>query len=161
MDASGEYIDFSIQLCYNIVIHLFIKHIKQSLHTMTFNPDTQKLSAHSLIQSSLSTIGTVATFCFNTKIREELIGHIELPSEEPAPFALHTTLSEWEKRLAQKLFAIPGVVGITYKPYEISIQLHYSAAATKVKQQAQRIIESYLVSANQIAHSSFPPVMAN
>lgn len=128
---------------------------------MTFNPTDKKLGADTLVQATLSTNGIVATFCFNTQLRTGIIGHVSSESSDELPFALHSELADWEKTLAEKLFKVPGITGVTFKQYEIAVQMHYTADTTTVRQQAKRILESVMVSANQVAHSSFPQLIMN
>ncbi|MEI8223651.1 MAG: hypothetical protein WCG20_00845 [bacterium] len=125
-----------------------------------FDPELQKLLVTPITQSRISPSREVVGFSFNIKLRKSKIGCIYSEESLEDESDMEDFMA-WEKILAKKLFDINGVVGLTFEPYEISVQLHSSFNPEKIEIEAKRVIESYFVNIEKTKKPNFVPFSPN
>lgn len=112
---------------------------------MPFDPENNKLSESPIVQIAISSSRQVVTFCCNIKLRAGNLTMLDSINDTLPGSRGYDTTEVWERKLAARLFAIPGVIGVWFKPYEISVQVYRAFKPEDVQVSAKRIIENFLV----------------
>ena len=125
-----------------------------------FDPEVEKLAVTPITRSRISPSREVICFDFCIKLRKSRIGRIDSEESLEDPDDLED-FKAWEKILAKRLFAVNGVLGVTFEPYEISVQIHSSFNPEKIKPELEKIITNYFVAPKKVKKVRIIPPSLN